>query len=101
MDVNWLAVIVAAIVWMLPTVPHNPFFVIVTFTWLIAAGDFTHIVAGSVEMAVLTLQGTLDARQAIFGFFLPVLVGNIIGGTLIFTLVAWGQVRDDVEENEG
>jgi formate/nitrite transporter FocA (FNT family) len=43
------------------------------------------------------LQGSLGAGQAIFGFFLPVLAGNIIGGTLIFTLVAWGQVRDDVE----
>ena len=92
-------IIVALIVWMLPQADETSFFLILTFTWLIAAGDFTHIVAGSVEMAVLILQGMLGAQQAIFGFFLPVLIGNIIGGTLIFTLVAWGQVRDDVEEN--
>lgn len=91
-------VIVALIVWMLPEADEAAFFLILTFTWLIAAGDFTHIVAGSVEMAVLVLQGSLGATQAIFGFFLPVLAGNIIGGTLIFTLVAWGQVRDDVED---
>lgn len=90
-------VIVALIVWMLPQADETAFFLILTFTWLIAAGDFTHIVAGSVEMAVLILQGNLSAGPAIFGFFLPVLTGNIIGGTLIFTLVAWGQVRDDVE----
>jgi len=90
-------VIVALIVWMLPQAEGSAFFLILTFTWLIAAGDFTHIVAGSVEMAFLMLQGSLGAGQAIFGFFLPVLAGNIIGGTLIFTLVAWGQVRDDVE----
>ncbi|NUH67014.1 formate/nitrite transporter family protein [Sulfitobacter sp. S0837] len=93
-------VIVALIVWMLPEADEAAFFLILTFTWLIAAGDFTHIVAGSVEMAVLVLNGSLGGMQAIFGFFLPVLLGNIIGGTLIFTLVAWGQVRDDVEESE-
>lgn len=93
-------VIVALIVWMLPQAASASFFLILTFTWLIAAGDFTHIVAGSVEMAVLMLQGTLGLGDALTGFFLPVLAGNIIGGTLIFTLVAWGQVRDDVEIEE-
>ncbi len=92
-------VIVALIVWMLPQADESAFFLIMTFTWLIAAGDFTHIVAGSVEMAVLVLQGQLGGSAAIFGFFLPVLTGNIIGGTLVFTLVAWGQVRDDIEGN--
>lgn len=90
-------VIVALIVWMLPQAAEAAFFLILSFTWLIAAGDFTHIVAGSVEMAVLILQGSLGGYDAIFGFFLPVLAGNIVGGTVIFTLVAWGQVRDDVE----
>ena len=90
-------VIVALIVWMLPQAAEAAFFLILAFTWLIAAGDFTHIVAGSVEMAVLILQGSLGAGDAIFAFFLPVLAGNIVGGTVIFALLAWGQVRDDVE----
>ena len=68
-------VIVALIVWMLPQADEAAFFLILTFTWLIAAGDFTHIVAGSVEMAVLVLQGELNANGAILGFFLPVLAG--------------------------
>ena len=93
-------VIVALIVWMLPQAAEAAFFLIVTFTWLIAAGDFTHIVAGSVEMAVLMLDGSLGISDALTGFFLPVLAGNIIGGTLIFTLIAWGQVRDDVQAVE-
>lgn len=90
-------IIVALIVWMLPQAAAASFFLILTFTWLIAAGDFTHIVAGSVEMAVLMVQGQLGLIDALTGFFLPVLAGNIIGGTVIFTLVAWGQVRDDVK----
>lgn len=92
-------VIVALIVWMLPQADAAAFFLIMIFTWVIAAGDFTHIVAGSVEMAVLIWQVDIEMNQAIFGFFLPVLTGNIIGGTVIFTLVAWGQVRDDVERS--
>lgn len=89
-------VLVAAIVWMLPQSDGFEFFVIATFTWLIAAGDFTHIVAGSVEMAFLMVQGELLLFDAAFRFFLPVLAGNILGGTAIFALLAFGQVRREL-----
>lgn len=89
-------ILVAAIVWMLPQADESGFFIILTFTWLIAAGDFTHIVAGSVEMAYLAVQGLVGPTEAVFGFFIPVLVGNIVGGTVVFALIAWGQVKDDV-----
>ncbi len=93
-------VLIAAIVWMLPQAEDASFFVILTFTWLIAAGDFTHIVAGSVEMAFLAVRGDLGFYDAVFGFFLPVLAGNVVGGTVIFTLMAWGQVRHELGELE-
>ena len=89
-------ILVAAIVWMMPQARETTFFIVLVFTWLIAAGDFTHVVAGSVEMAYLLVQGLLPLGQAVLGFFLPVLAGNIVGGTVIFTLMAWGQVRDEV-----
>ncbi|MEO0893653.1 MAG: formate/nitrite transporter family protein [Pseudomonadota bacterium] len=89
-------ILVAAIVWMLPQAETASFFLIVMFTWLIAAGDFTHIVAGSVEMAYLMLQGELGFAKAMMHFFLPVLAGNIVGGTAIFSILAYGQVKDDM-----
>jgi formate/nitrite transporter FocA (FNT family) len=89
-------VLVAAIVWMLPQSAGFEFFLILTFTWVIAAGVFMHIVAGSVEMAFLLLQGLLSPADALFGFFLPVLAGNVLGGTLIFALLAFGQVRREL-----
>jgi len=99
-DSFWRAIpagiLVAAIVWMLPQAEEASFFVVLVFTWLIAAGDFTHVVAGSVEMAVLMLQGSLNISGAVFGFFLPVLAGNIVGGTGIFALMAWGQVKEEM-----
>ncbi len=93
-------ILVAAIVWMLPESDGFGFFVILIFTWLIAAGDFTHIVAGSVEMAFLMVQGMLPLDRAMFDFFLPVLFGNILGGTVIFALLAFGQVRRELPAKE-
>ena len=89
---------IAALVWMLPGSEHNQVAIIILFTWLIALGDFTHIVAGSVEMAFLAVQGLIGVQQAVFGFFLPVLLGNVVGGTVIFTLLAWAQIKPEVEE---
>jgi formate/nitrite transporter FocA (FNT family) len=89
-------ILIAAIVWMLPQAKSSAFFVILIFTWLIAAGGFSHIIAGSVEMAILTVTGNIGYQAAVFGFFLPVLAGNIVGGTAIFTMMAWGQVRHEV-----
>ncbi|MEL6550048.1 MAG: formate/nitrite transporter family protein [Pseudomonadota bacterium] len=92
-------ILVAALVWMLPQARFSSFFVILVFTWLIAAGDFAHIVAGSVEMAFLAVQGELGLGGAL-SFFGPVFAGNVVGGTVIFALMAWGQVMDEVEPSE-
>jgi formate/nitrite transporter FocA (FNT family) len=92
-------ILVAAIVWMTPQAESAAFFLIGTFTWLIAAGDFTHVVVGSFEMWFLMVQGQLNAFDAVFRFFLPVLAGNIVGGTAVFTLLAWGQVKEEVAED--
>lgn len=89
-------ILIAALVWMLPSSQGSEVAVIVLFTWLIALGDFTHIVAGSVEMAFLMVLGDLGLFQAIFGFFLPVLLGNVLGGTVIFTMLTWAQVQPEV-----
>lgn len=89
-------ILVAAIVWMLPSSGGNAFWVIVAFTWLIAAGGFTHVVAGSTEAAYLVVTGGVGAGEAVFGFFLPVLAGNVVGGTLVFAMLAHGQVRGEM-----
>ncbi|UWQ22991.1 formate/nitrite transporter family protein [Jannaschia sp. W003] len=89
-------VLVAALVWMLPQRNSGRFAIIMVFTWLIAAGDFTHVVAGSVEWGWMFWSDQLDFWEGFTGFFLPVLSGNIVGGTVIFTLVTHGQVKDEM-----
>ena len=93
-------ILVAAIVWMLPGRSGNEVMIIILFTWLIAAGDFTHIIAGSVEMWFLILNDELALSDAAFRFFLPVLFGNVLGGSAVFAMLAWGQVHLEVDENE-
>lgn len=93
-------VLVAAIVWMMPTAQGSGVLIITAFTWLIAAGDFTHVIAGAVEMWILVGLGELSLARAAAEFFLPVLAGNVLGGTATFTLLAWGQVRNEVPKGE-
>ena len=90
--------LIAALVWMLAAGEQDNFFIIILMTWLIAAGGFTHIIAGSVEMAFLLLTGEMGLLFAIFGFFIPVFLGNVFGGTVVFGMITWGQVREEVHD---
>ncbi len=42
------------------------------------------------------LSGELGFFPGLLGFFLPVLLGNVVGGTMVFTLMAWAQVMNEV-----
>jgi formate/nitrite transporter FocA (FNT family) len=92
-------ILIAALVWMLPQASSASFWVILLFTWLIGVCGFTHVVAGSVEMAYLLVAGDISVGAAVGGFFLPVLTGNVIGGTLIFAFLAWAQVTDEIVDD--
>ena len=87
---------VAAIVWMLPSARASAIFVIMMFTYLIAMGGFTHVIAGSGELFLLMLAGKLGAGHAAAVLF-ATLAGNIAGGTGLFALLAYGQVANEIE----
>jgi formate/nitrite transporter FocA (FNT family) len=65
-------------------------------TYLIALGGFTHIVAGSVEAFLLVIEGRADVSWMIFDFIVPTLLGNIIGGTALFAVIAYAQVMKEI-----
>ena len=87
---------IAALVWMLPSAKRSEALVIILFTWLIAAGDFTHVIAGSTEIFALVVIGELGPLTAFSHHILPVLVGNVIGGTGLFAMLAYGQIRREM-----
>jgi formate/nitrite transporter FocA (FNT family) len=88
--------LIAAMVWLIPSAEGAQFLVITLMTWLIAIGGFTHIVAGSVEAFMLVVNAEIGLGQMLLGFTLPVLLGNIIGGTVLFALISYAQVAKEV-----
>ena len=46
---------------------------------------------------LLLLDGQVGVPHAFAGYLLPALVGNIIGGTALFSLLAYAQVREEID----
>jgi formate/nitrite transporter FocA (FNT family) len=88
--------LIAAMVWLVPNADTARFHMISLLTYLIAVGGFTHIVAGSVEAFLLVLTGELATGQLVGHFIMPVLAGNIIGGTVLFALISYAQVMREI-----
>ncbi len=88
--------LVAAIAWVLPSARGSEFWVIGIITYLISICGFSHIIASSTEVWVAVLCGDASAWAGINGVILPALLGNIIGGTGLFALLAHGQVKAEL-----
>lgn len=90
--------LMAAMVWLIPSAEGAKFQVITMMTYLIAIGGFAHIVAGSFEASLLMVNGQLGPGRMLLGFALPVLAGNITGGTALFALISYAQVAKEIDE---
>ncbi len=88
--------LIASMVWLIPSAEGGQFLVITMNTYLIALAGFTHIVAGSVEGFLLVLNGSFGFWQMIGEFTVPVLLGNIIGGTALFAVISYAQVMKEM-----
>jgi formate/nitrite transporter FocA (FNT family) len=83
-------------VWLIPSAEGAQFQVVTMVTYLIAIAGFTHIVAGSVEGFLLVLDGQWSLWQMIARFTIPVLLGNIVGGTALFAVISYAQVMKEM-----
>jgi formate/nitrite transporter FocA (FNT family) len=54
------------------------------------------VVAGSFEGFMLLASGRIQVWPMLAGFDAPALIGNIIGGTVLFSLIAYGQVAKEM-----
>jgi formate/nitrite transporter FocA (FNT family) len=88
--------LMAALVWLMPAAEGAQFFVVYLMAYLIGASGSAHIVAGSVESFMLVLNGELGVGEMLGEFTGPVLVGNIIGGTALFAVLAHAQVAKEI-----
>ncbi len=105
LDHPWLALgfrsitagfLMAAMVWLLPSAESAQFNVVVLLTYLIGITGSAHSVAGSVSSFLLLLGGEISAGAMLGGFMLPVLVGNVIGGSVLFAAISHAQVMKEI-----
>lgn len=88
--------LIAAMVWMIPSAKGAEFWVITLMTYLIALGDLSHVIAGSTEAFLLLISGEISVWRTVGEFLVPTFVGNVIGGTVLFTLLAYGQIKEEI-----
>lgn len=86
---------IATMVWMIPSMESAKLWIIILITYLMALGDFTHIVVGSAEVSYLVFAGELAWKDFWLVFAGPTLAGNIIGGSFIFALISHAQIRSE------
>ncbi len=86
----------AALVWSMPSAPGQTLLLIVLFTGLIDLGHFSHVIAGSAEAWLTVLAGKQSLGSAVGTYLLPALIGNIVGGSVLFAVIAHAQVRQEI-----
>jgi formate/nitrite transporter FocA (FNT family) len=97
----WLGIpsgfLLGAIAWILPNARESEIWVILVLTYLISLGHLSHCVAGSTEAWMMWLAGEASLGTTLGAVILPSLIGNIIGGTGLFAVLAHGQVSDELQ----
>lgn len=86
---GWL---IAMVVWMLAAVDTGRIMVIIILTYIVGLAGLTHIIAGSVEVLFLPMVGAKSWIAVAWGYMLPTLIGNIIGGVSLTAALNHAQV---------
>ena len=97
---GWL---IALMVWLLPGAESARVGIIIILTYLVGLGGFNHIVAGSTTVFFLVISHSLTWGQYFLRFFLPTLLGNILGGVTLVAALGHAQVvggRDPTNEGQ-
>jgi formate/nitrite transporter FocA (FNT family) len=89
---GWL---IALMVWVLPGARSARLFVIILLTYVVSLGHFPHIVAGSADAAYAIFTGHATYHDYIFGFLLPTLTGNTIGGVALAAILNHAPLAHD------
>jgi formate/nitrite transporter FocA (FNT family) len=89
---GWL---IALMVWLLPGAQSARLFVIILLTYVVSLGHFPHIVAGSADAAYAVFSGHATYRDYLFGFLVPTLTGNTIGGVALAAILNHAPLAHD------
>jgi formate-nitrite transporter family protein len=95
---GWL---IALLVWLLPAAESARVWVIIAITYVIGLGNFSHVIAGSIEVFAAASAGKISWGEAFGGFTLPALIGNIIGGVTLVACINHAQVIAGDDDHKG
>lgn len=87
---GWL---IALMVWLLPYAQSARVAVIAVLTYTIGVAHFPHVIAGTVDAAFLVFLGDRTWGELMLAFFIPTLIGNILGGTVLVAALNHVQVK--------
>jgi len=93
---GWL---LALMVWLLPSAHGMKLLVILMVSYLVGALQFSHAIAGSVEVFYAVFTGAVPPI-AYLHFAVPTVLGNAIGGVFLVSLLGYGQVAPKGEAVE-
>ena len=88
--------IMASVAWIRSAEDQMGFWVVLTLTLAISLCGFAHVVAGAAEAFLLLWSGNAGVGWAVSGFLPPALLGNVIGGTLMFAFLSHAQVHQEI-----
>ena len=88
--------VIAAIAWLVVASKQGHFWLVLSLTYVIAIGRFAHVIASAASAYLLAVSGQASIWWAIGGFVVPALIGNIIGGTGLFALLAFAQIKEEI-----
>ncbi|WP_428374608.1 hypothetical protein [Lichenicoccus sp.] len=71
--------------------------IIMILTYVVAIGQFSHMVAGSVEAAFAVFSGHATPLDYLLRFALPTLIGNTLGGVSLVAILNHAPLRSDAE----
>jgi formate/nitrite transporter FocA (FNT family) len=86
---GWL---IALMVWLLPGAEASRVVIVIIITYLVGLANLNHIIAGSTTMFYLVATHTISWTQYFISFFLPTLLGNILGGVSMVAALGHAQV---------
>jgi formate/nitrite transporter FocA (FNT family) len=89
---GWL---IALIIWLLPFAESAHIWIIVFLAYILGIGHLPHIIAGMMPSFYSVLSGMQPFSHWFAGFFLPVLIGNAIGGVAVVALVVHAEFIDE------
>ena len=87
--------LIALVVWLRAATDSGEVAILIILTYFIALPGFTHIVAGSVECFFLIMAGVRSIQWFAGNYFVPVLVGNVLGGVGLVASLNHAQVKTD------